>query len=897
MSDAETFEDALSDADTPAMNGHVNGDLSSDDAAKKRKKREWVQEHPMRVSDRENKGMASTTFLAEWLSTHYEPKDDTEGEVASKVYDLYFNDCVRRQDAALDYHEFVAGTLKVFPTVSKEMLVPAGRKTKKQMFTGLMMRPESPLYSLTNKSKKTEDGEKEKKPGLNLKELEEKVIASLKELKKPGGVGIARLKRFFTENHPDYHIDRKTYLLINALERLASYGKIVHEKGVGACAYYSPVKTQEEIDAEKEEAEKKAQEAEEEKKDDGEEGAEGEEKKVEEEKDFEVEKILNRKKSRGEWLYLVRWAGFGESEDTWEPIENLKGSEEIMEECTKEILKAEKRDKIARQKAWKAKQKASAAKAWEPSKRGVIDHLPFVLTACTDPYAASVGQVKKYILQHYAEFDVANKLQKFKNALERLTETGKASYLTGKGLSGNLAITADGMATLSRASANTLDNAVLEACVAMAEPKGAAMSKIRKYYGEHLPSLKTNERPKNFKKSIEAAVKKGLLYQVSGLGLTGSYQLMEPYTPPPVTVRRILKAEVFNDGEYSDIEVKESEDEVESEDEPTYKPRGSTKSGRKVTVASKRQAPVVAPKAKAAGVKRKAAPAKSKYVDESSDEEVEESSEEEAEEPPKKRGKQTPAKRGKPAAAKKAPVAAKKAAAKKAPAAAKKAPAASPRGGRGGAGGGREAAKRSPAKKPVYTAEDSESEEESIASDFEDHPPPIRGGKSARGKAVASKAAKSPSKSPAKSPPKPPVNKAAKKAVPVAVGRGPGGRAARAKPMFYGTPSPEYDESDASEAEPPKVKKTPVKKSPAKRGGAAAGRGRGGKTPVKAAPPPSDSEPESDKSEAAPPPAKGRGRGGATPKKAPAKKAPAKKAPAKKKGAAKRKRAESDSSD
>ena len=37
------------------------------------------------VSDRGNKGMASSTFLADWLSTHFEPKDETEGEVVSKV--------------------------------------------------------------------------------------------------------------------------------------------------------------------------------------------------------------------------------------------------------------------------------------------------------------------------------------------------------------------------------------------------------------------------------------------------------------------------------------------------------------------------------------------------------------------------------------------------------------------------------------------------------------------------------------------------------------------------------------------------------------------------------------------------------------------------------------------
>ena len=62
-------------------------------------------------------------------------------------------------------------------------------------------------------------------------------------------------------------------------------------------------------------------------KDPGEDSGDVEKKEGEEEdgKDFEVEKILNRKKSKGQWLYLVRWAGFDDSEDTWEPLENLAG--------------------------------------------------------------------------------------------------------------------------------------------------------------------------------------------------------------------------------------------------------------------------------------------------------------------------------------------------------------------------------------------------------------------------------------------------------------------------------------------------------------------------------------------------------------------------------------------
>ena len=70
----------------------------------------------------------------------------------------------------------------------------------------------------------------------------------------------------------------------------------------------------------------------------------------------------------------------------------------------------------------------------------------------------------------------------------------------------------------------------------------------------------------------------------------------------------------------------------------------ATKSGRKVTATPKKQAPVSVPKPKT-GAKRKSAPVKSKYVDDSSEEEEQsesEKEEEEEEEPPKKKGKQTP---------------------------------------------------------------------------------------------------------------------------------------------------------------------------------------------------------------------------------------------------------------
>jgi len=58
---------------------------------------------------------------------------------------------------------------------------------------------------------------------------------------------------------------------------------------------------------------------------------------IEEIKEWEVEKILNKKKIRGVEKYLVRWKGFTAEGDTWEGKENLKNAEEALEEFEERI--------------------------------------------------------------------------------------------------------------------------------------------------------------------------------------------------------------------------------------------------------------------------------------------------------------------------------------------------------------------------------------------------------------------------------------------------------------------------------------------------------------------------------------------------------------------------------
>ena len=53
---------------------------------------------------------------------------------------------------------------------------------------------------------------------------------------------------------------------------------------------------------------------------------------VERVEEWEVEKILNKKKIRGVEKYLIRWKGFTAEGDTWDRRENLKNAEELIKE-------------------------------------------------------------------------------------------------------------------------------------------------------------------------------------------------------------------------------------------------------------------------------------------------------------------------------------------------------------------------------------------------------------------------------------------------------------------------------------------------------------------------------------------------------------------------------------
>jgi len=53
-------------------------------------------------------------------------------------------------------------------------------------------------------------------------------------------------------------------------------------------------------------------------------------------KEFEVEKILNKRTVRGKEKFLVRWKGYMAGENTWENRKNLENAKELVEEFKRE---------------------------------------------------------------------------------------------------------------------------------------------------------------------------------------------------------------------------------------------------------------------------------------------------------------------------------------------------------------------------------------------------------------------------------------------------------------------------------------------------------------------------------------------------------------------------------
>ena len=76
--------------------------------------------------------------------------------------------------------------------------------------------------------------------------------------------------------------------------------------------------------------------------------------KVDRVKEWEVEKILNKRKVRGVIKYLVYWKGITAENNTWEKEKDLKNTKELVNKF-KEKIEAKVRHQERLEKVWKVK--------------------------------------------------------------------------------------------------------------------------------------------------------------------------------------------------------------------------------------------------------------------------------------------------------------------------------------------------------------------------------------------------------------------------------------------------------------------------------------------------------------------------------------------------------------
>ncbi|KAL2090485.1 hypothetical protein ACEWY4_012748 [Coilia grayii] len=257
------------------------------------------------------------------------------------------------------------------------------------------------------------------------------------------------------------------------------------------------------------------------------------------------------------------------------------------------------------------------------------DCLPLIMTRLCEPKEASYLLIKKYLTEHYPQMDVEKRPDNLKNALQKAVERGQLEQITGKGASGTFQLkkTGDKPATV-------LEDAIVTAIIAMNEPKSCSINTLRKFLIQNHKDKKEYHIMNQLKRTLKKGKTMGWIEQITGQGLSGSYQLSYPYYPSPEILfpekvakqkkkeeerakrKRMAESEDDESEEESEEEEEEEEDE---DDEPPRKRRGQQRrpaskaatSQRKGKSTSRRSAPA---KRSAPPAKRAAPPAKKKAL-------------------------------------------------------------------------------------------------------------------------------------------------------------------------------------------------------------------------------------------------------------------------------------------
>ncbi|KAM9443743.1 heterochromatin protein 1-binding protein 3 isoform 2-T2 [Clarias gariepinus] len=266
--------------------------------------------------------------------------------------------------------------------------------------------------------------------------------------------------------------------------------------------------------------------------------------------------------------------------------------------------------------------KKNSTSSLSGTKGGTLgEALPLIMTRLCEPKEASYILIKKYLEQHFPQLNVESRPDVLKNCLQRSVEKGYLEQITGKGASGTFQLKKSGNKVLL--GGGLLEDAIVAAITAMNEPKCCSISVLRKFLVENHQDKTAYFIVANLKRTLQRCKMMGWMEQITGHGLSGSYQLSYPFYPSPDMLfpemmekikqkekdklqrqkRRREESSDEEDEDDDDDEDDEEEEEEESEDEEPP-PR---KRSQKRPAPRKRQPP---PRKKPKTTSRKPAPAK-----------------------------------------------------------------------------------------------------------------------------------------------------------------------------------------------------------------------------------------------------------------------------------------------
>lgn len=416
---------------------------------------------------------AADLKLMEWLDDNFEEKESSSISILT-LYDYYAETCQLNASKVVD--------------------IPNFRKIVRQKFGKGIGIKETSAYKGLLKEKKPKKKPTVQAESLRLK-MKDIIDEALKESGNPKkGVRFHWLKQYIGAKYPALRVDLKPGLLKVALERRVRFGTVQLVRGIGYCGFYRlPLPdTAEEpkaVKPKKKDADDKsdgtAEDGNKNEKDAGENGSDA--KKEDGEKVEETEKKTRKRRS------------------------------------TKEDSASTEVKKSKRSKKGKKKKK----KPRNTGELKIEDTFSLAITFMSEPKEASVSRIRRYIQDYYPEVNAEMRLKK---ALEKGIERGLWDQVTGTGASGTFRLLID---EFNPGKCETMEDMVCLAIVATHEPKQASALLIKRYVQEFHQDFNIEARPHLFKNAISRGIKKNIVRQLSGIGATGTFQLIQQYIPSP----------------------------------------------------------------------------------------------------------------------------------------------------------------------------------------------------------------------------------------------------------------------------------------------------------------------------------------------------------------------------